>query len=303
MTPAPPTPSHAQARRGLAALLGATTLWGVLPLYFRALHELPPSVIIAYRLVLCSTLVVCWLALRGELGELRAALAARQVRRRLFASAALISANWLTYVWAVSTGRVVEASFGYFINPLLNVLLGVVVLHERLRRLQWTAVLLAALGVVYMSVRAGAPPLVSLVLALSFGLYGLIRKTIAVEALVGVGAETLLILPLGAAYVVWRELHATGAFALASRPTFGLLMLSGLLTALPLWLFSFGARRLSFASVGLLSYLSPTLQLLIGVRLFHESFDNDRLIGFASIWCGLIVYSSDAALMLRRSRR
>lgn len=291
-------PEHAP--HGLPALLGAYTLWGVLPVYFRALHSVPPPLIIAYRLVLCCVLVLAWLAARGEIHAVRAAIARPEIRKRLAASAVLISINWLTYVWAVSVGRVVEASFGYFMNPLLNVLLGVVVLRERLRRMQWLAVALAALGVLYMTLRAGTPPFVALALALSFGTYGLIRKTVAVEALVGLAVETTLIVPLGAAYLLSCELAGAGAFAHADAQTLGLLMLSGLLTALPLALFSFGARRSTFATVGLVSYLSPTLQLLVGVYLFHEPFDPPKLVGFAFIWSGLLLYSADALLALRK---
>ncbi|HTU59089.1 MAG TPA: EamA family transporter RarD, partial [Polyangiales bacterium] len=190
-------------QRGVAALLGCAAIWGALPIYLHALQGLSATLIIAYRLVLCCVFVVAWLRVRGELATVRAALADRSTRLRLAASALLISSNWLVYVWAVSQGRVVEASLGYFITPLLNVVLGVLVLHERLRRMQWAAVAFAALGVLYLTLRAGAPPFIALSLALSFSAYGLLRKTVPVEALSGLAAETLLITPLGAAYVVW----------------------------------------------------------------------------------------------------
>lgn len=294
---------HSAARSGqagIAALLTGYTIWGLFPLYFRALHGISATLIIAYRLVLACALVLSWLRLRGELRGVWDALRAPPTRWRLLATGLLISINWLTYVWAVDQGRVVEASLGYFITPLINVVLGVVVLRERLRLTQWLAVALAALGVLYLTVEAGAPPYIALLLAASFSLYGLMRKTVAVEALAGLGAETLLITPLGAAYLLWRELQGQGALAVGTPQQIALLMLSGVITAVPLWLFSFGARRVSLATLGLVSYWSPSLQLFVGLYFFHERFDPHRLVGFACIWSGLLVYSADALLALRR---
>jgi chloramphenicol-sensitive protein RarD len=284
---------RARAQQGVWALLGAAAIWGLLPLYLRELRALPAPVVIAYRLVLCCVFVLSWLARRGELRLVLRALWERHTRSRLLASALLISVNWLLYVWAVAHGRVLEASLGYFINPLLNVLLGVVFLRERLRRMQWLAVFLAALGVGFMSWRAGALPVIACLLALSFGLYGLIRKTVAVEAMVGLGAETLLLTPLGAAYLAWVELHGQGAFAQLPARSLALLMCGGVITGLPLWLFSLGARRLRYATVGLLGYVSPTLQLLLGVYVFHERFGAERAWGFGLIWTALALYSLD----------
>jgi chloramphenicol-sensitive protein RarD len=284
-------------------LLAGYTLWGVFPIYFRALQAVSPALIIAYRLVLCCVFVLVWLRIRGELSSVRDALTDRSSRRRLAITAVLISINWLVYVWAVSQGRVVEASLGYFITPLLNVVLGVVVLGERLRALQRVAVGLAAVGVAYLTWQIGSPPYIALVLALSFSTYGLLRKTVAAEALAGLAAETVLITPLGAAYLIWMESRAQGAFAHASPAQLGLLMCSGAITAMPLWLFSFGARRVSLATLGLVSYLSPTLQFLVGVYFFQEHFDPHRLAGFTCIWCGLILYSADAVRVLRQGQQ
>ena len=290
-------------QRGVAALLGCAAIWGALPIYLHALQGLSATLIIAYRLVLCCVFVVAWLRVRGELATVRAALADRSTRLRLAASALLISSNWLVYVWAVSQGRVVEASLGYFITPLLNVVLGVLVLHERLRRMQWAAVAFAALGVLYLTLRAGAPPFIALSLALSFSAYGLLRKTVPVEALSGLAAETLLITPLGAAYVVWAEVTGQGALAHGTATQLWLLLGAGAITAFPLWFFSYGARRLNLATVGLIGYVSPTIQLLVGLYYFHERFDPHRLVGFTCIWCGLILYSADAVIALRHSQR
>jgi len=288
-------PAHDQrARHGVWALLACAGIWGLFPLYLRELRAVPPPLLIAYRLVLCCVLVVLWLWRSAELPLVLRALWQPHTRSRLLASAMLISVNWLLYVWSVANGRVLEASLGYFINPLLNVLLGVVFLRERLRRLQWAAVLAAALGVAFMTWQTRALPVIACLLALSFGLYGLIRKTVAVEAMVGLGAETLLLTPLGAAYLAYMELHGQGAFATLPAAKLGLLMFAGVLTALPLWLFSFGARRLNYATVGLMGYLSPTLQLVLGVYVFHEAFTPERAWGFGFIWVGLALYSVDA---------
>jgi chloramphenicol-sensitive protein RarD len=222
---------------------------------------------------------------------------------KLAASALLISSNWLVYVWAVGQGRVVEASLGYFITPLLNVVLGVLVLRERLRALQWLAVASAALGVLYLTLRTGAPPFIALSLALTFSAYGLLRKTVPVEALSGLAAETLLITPLGAAYVLWAELTGQGALEHGTPAQLWLLLGAGAITAFPLWFFSYGARRLSLATVGLVGYVSPTLQLLVGLYYFHERFDPHKLVGFTCIWCGLILYSADALMARRESQR
>lgn len=272
-------------------------LWGLMPIYLRSLRELPPLVIVAYRAVLCCAVVLGWLALRGELGPVRAALRERSTRWRLFATALLISSNWLTYVWAIAHDQMVEASLGYFINPLVNVLLGVLLLGERLRRAQWWAVGCATIGVSYLAWRAGSLPLLGLLLAITFGTYGLMRKTIAVDAVTGLAAETLLITPLGAAYVAWAEWQGQGARAISGSPELlPLLALSGIATALPLWLFAYGTRRIPYTTTGLMSYIGPSMQFAIAIFVFHEAFDLQRLAGFGFIWLGLGIYSADALL-------
>src|SRR5690606_5011620 len=186
--------------------------------------------------------------------------------------------NWLTYVWGISNERVVETSLGYFINPLVNVVLGVLLLSERLNKVQWTAVAIAAAGVSYLTWTAGHPPWISFALAFSFGMYGLVRKVVQVEALAGFASESLLLLPIGVGYLVWCELAGTGAFAHQSPGVDMLLVLSGPLTAIPLVLFAFGARRLPYSMIGVLQYLGPTLQLLIAIFVFREPFTPERAI-------------------------
>jgi chloramphenicol-sensitive protein RarD len=296
-TPAALRPSD---RSGLAAAVGAFLIWGLFPLYLKPLSDVPALQILAHRIAWCCLLVFAWLAWRGELGAVRRALADPGTRLRLVASASLISVNWLVYVWAVTNGQVVEASLGYFINPLLNVVLGVVVLKERLNRAQWIAVTLAALGVAYLTAFAGRPPWIALVLAASFGTYGLIRKMAAVESVPGLAAETLLLAPFAVGWLLWCEAQGSGAFGHASAGVNALLLGSGLATALPLALFAYGARLIRYSTIGLLQYVGPTLQFLIGVLVFGEPFPRARAVGFVLIWLGLVFYAADSLWRTRR---
>jgi len=299
-SPDPAEEARAAARSGLAAAVAAFAIWGVFPLYLRPLAEVPALQVMAHRVVWCCLLVMLFLGWRGELGTVRAALVDPGTRRRLAASAILISVNWLVYVWAVANGHVVEASLGYFINPLLNVVLGVLILSERLTRPQWLAIMLAAIGVLYLTVAAGRPPWIALVLAASFGTYGLIRKTMKVESVPGLASETLLLAPFALVFLVWVQAQGTGAFGHEGRVVDALLVGSGLVTALPLALFAYGARRIPYSTVGIVQYIGPTVQFLIGVFVFHEPFPRSRAIGFILIWTGLLVYAADG---LRRSRK
>lgn len=296
-----PVPAAEAARTGLLAAIGAFTIWGLLPLYLRPLQHVPAMEIVAHRIVWACLLVFAWLAVRGQVGEVRAALADPAARKRLVASALLITINWLLYVWAVTHGHVVDASLGYFINPLLNVVLGVFVLGETLNRAQKLAVAIAAAGVLYLAIVAGRPPWIALVLAASFGLYGLIRKTVQAGAVTGLATETLVLAPFAFAWLVWAQLHGGGAFG-DSLPIDALLVGSGLVTALPLALFAFGARRIRLSTVGLVQYIGPTLQFLLGVFLFNEAFTQQRGIGFALIWTALAIYAGDSLWRNRKAR-
>lgn len=284
----------------MPATLGAFAMWGLFPLYLRALAVVPALQLVAHRVAWACAFVLGLMALRGEFGELRQVFARRDVLWRLTVTALLITVNWLVFVWAVANDHVVETSLGYFINPLVNVLLGVVLLHERLNRAQWVAVGLAALGVVYLTVTAGRLPWIALALAISFGFYGFIRKTAHVEALPGLAVETALLAPVAIGYLLWAAATGQGSMGHEGLPVDLLLVLSGAITAIPLFLFSFGARRLPYATVGIMQYLAPTLQLLTAVLLFHEPFDRARAIGFACIWAALIVYAVDGVVRSRR---
>jgi chloramphenicol-sensitive protein RarD len=298
------TPTQAEHRpsagSGFAAAVGAFLIWGLFPLYLKPLSGVPALQIMAHRIVWCCLLVFAWLALRGELPAVRRALADPASRVRLMASAALISINWLIYVWAVTHEHTVDASLGYFINPLLNVVLGVFVLKESLRRAQWLAVALAAIGVAYLTVVVGRPPWIALALAASFGFYGLIRKVVSVESVPGLATETLLLAPFAVAFLLWCESAGSGALGHASPGVNALLLGSGLITALPLALFAYGARLIPLSTLGLLQYVGPTMQFLIGVLVFHEPFPRARAVGFVLIWAGLAVYAADGLLRSRR---
>lgn len=279
---------------GVVYALGAFVLWGLYPLYFRQLGSVSPLEVVLQRSVWCLVFLAVLLTLLRRwrwLGEVL-----RQPRQlALFAlSALMISSNWLIYVYAVHSGQVVEASLGYFINPLFNVLLGVLVLRERLSAPQWVAVGFAAAGVLWLTIMGGRLPWIALALAALFSLYGLVRKTAPLGAAEGLTLETLLLAPLALPWLMWWTVAQDGALARGDAQLTTWLLLLGPLTALPLLLFAAAARRLPLATVGILQYLSPTIQLLLGVWVFGEGFSATRLVGFALIWAALAIYSADA---------
>jgi chloramphenicol-sensitive protein RarD len=283
--------------------MGAFFIWGLLPLYLRPLRGVAALTIMSHRLVWCCVFVSTWLALRGELGGVRAALRHPATRRRLIASATLISTNWLIYVWAVGSGHVIDASLGYFINPLVNVLLGVVLLGERLNRPKWLAVACAAAGVAWLTVQAGQLPWIALGLALSFGGYGLVRKVMAVESLAGLAAETAILTPFGLLWLAWQAHDGAGAFGGVGALKGAWLVAGGVVTAVPLGLFAFGARRIAYSTVGILQYIGPSLQLATGVLVFGEAFRPARAAGFGMIWAALALYASDGLWRARQARQ
>jgi chloramphenicol-sensitive protein RarD len=298
--------SAAESRAGLWVAVASFVLWGLMPLYWHLLKAVPSLQIVAHRVVWSTLLVVAWLLWKHGRGWLRAALARPRAAWLLASSGALIGFNWSLYIWAVNAGHVVESSLGYFINPLLNVVLGVAFLHERLSRAQWIAVALAAAGVLWLTVQFGQPPWIAICLALSFALYGLLRKLLAIDAVTGLGVESMYLFLPALAVLVWGEAHGQGGFLpFDGAPGWGLgldvlLVVGGALTALPLIGFAFAVRRVPLSVVGLLQYIAPTLQFLTGVFVFHEAFDRDRLIGFVCIWIGLGIFAIDGALRARR---
>jgi chloramphenicol-sensitive protein RarD len=278
---------------GVLAAAGSYLIWGLFPIYFRALAGVPAPEVLAHRILWSSVFMVLLVSLAGRWGDVRRQLAAPGTLPTLAASALLISTNWLVYIWAVHAGRVIEASLGYFVNPLVSVLLGVVFLREPLGRRQAAAVALAAAGVLVLLVRAGQPPWVALALAGTFGLYGLLRKRARVDPLAGLLAEVCMLLPLAAAFLGWRWLGGTAHFGAGARVTL-LLGASGVVTAVPLLLFAVGVGRLRLSTVGLLQYLNPTAQLLIAVFAFGEPFGAAHAVAFGCIWASLALYTADA---------
>jgi len=289
--------------RGLAAGAAAFTIWGLFPVYLHPLSSVPAIQIIAHRITWSCLFILLWMSARGELGRLSATLARPALLARLTLTALLISCNWLVYVWSVTHGHIVDTSLGYYINPLVNVILGVLVLHERLNRAQSVAIVLAALAVAYLAVLAGRPPWIAGTLAISFSLYGLLRKLISVDALPGLATETLLLMPLAAAYLLWCEATGSGALTRAGAGIAALLLSSGLVTAVPLFLFAYAARLLPYSTVGVLQYIGPSLQLLCGVLFFHESFGPARAAGFALLWLALLIYAADGVWRARLAAR
>ncbi|GAB4569347.1 MAG: EamA family transporter RarD [Rhizobacter sp.] len=271
----------------------AFAAWGIFPLYFRQIAHVPSGEILIHRIVWSLVFVVIALSLRRQWGWLKPVLRQPKVLAAFTASALLLSVNWLTYIWAVNNGHVIDASLGYFINPLVNVLLGYTVLHERLRRMQWVALGLAAAGVLWLTVQAGHLPWIALALAGSFGLYGLLRKVATLGALEGLTLETLLLAPIAAVVLgVWM-FNGSSTFPAPDATTNFWLIAAGPITAIPLLLFAAGARRISLTTLGLLQYIGPTIQLALGLWLFHEPFSAARLLGFALIWLALALYSAE----------
>lgn len=286
---------------GLLATIAAFLIWGVFPIYWKALDSVPALQIMAHRLSWCFVLVAGYLVIRRGFGWWKPLLAQPRLVRLLSASAVLIAINWWLYIWAVNSGHIVETSLGYFINPLVNVLLGVVVLKERLNRWQWLAVTIAASGVVYLTLQVGSVPWIALTLAFSFGTYGLIRKIATVESIPALGFESSILFLPGLVYLIWAEVAGTGSFGHAGAQVQWLLVASGLVTALPLILFAYGAQRIPYSLVGILQYIAPSLQLLCGVLIYGEPFTSTQAIGFGCIWLALGVYATDGLLRLRRS--
>lgn len=281
---------------GILSAALAFLCWGLFPLYFHAIGDVPPVQILAHRMLWSLLFLVIVLAMRRQWAWLDLVRKPR-VFGSFVASALLLSVNWLIYIWAVNNGHVIEASLGYFINPLVNISLGYLLLKERLRRTQWMAIGVAALGVAWLTWQAGTVPWIALALALSFGGYGLMRKTAALGALEGLSFETMVLFPLAGAYVVWLTMHGQNAFINTdSNTTRLLLMAAGPITAIPLLLFASGARQIPLSVLGLLQYLSPTLQFLLGVWIFHEAFTADRLVGFALIWLALALFAAEGLL-------
>lgn len=286
--------------RGFYFAAAAYTLWGFFPIYWKVLQAVPALEILAHRVVWSLGFVLLVLAVKKRWAWLKPALRSKRTLLTFLASGTLLSVNWFTYIWGVNAGFIVETSLGYFINPLVNVLLGVAFLGERMRGWQWTAVALAALGVLYLTIMYGSLPWIALTLAFSFGTYGLLRKTAPLEALEGLGLETAVIFLPALGYLIYLELNRQGSFGHVDGLTSFLLALAGVVTAVPLWFFAIGARQVTLVTMGLLQYTAPTLQFLIGVFIYDEPFSRTQQVGFSLIWLALILYSAEGLLHTRK---
>ncbi|MEA3054282.1 MAG: chloramphenicol-sensitive protein RarD [Sphingomonadales bacterium] len=281
--------------------LGAYSLWGVLPLYFKAMAQVRPTEIVAHRilwsLVFLGALATVWKRWPG----IRTGLATRRVALTLVVTAALIGVNWLVYIYAVVSGHVLEGSLGYYLNPLVNVLLGVFLLKEKLSLLQKGATFLAAAGVAILAFGAGGAIWISLTLAASFALYGFLRKVAPVESLEGLWIETLFLAPLALFWVLWLAAAGDSAF-LVSRTTDLLLIVGGAVTAIPLLLFTAAAKRLPYSTLGFLQYVAPSLQFLLAVLVFGESLTTAHIVCFAAIWVALAIFVGEGLRVGRATR-
>lgn len=279
----------------------AYVAWGLFPLYFKQVACVPSLEVVMHRTLWSLVFVLAVLLVRRQWAWMGAVLRQPRVLAAFALSAVLLSGNWLTYVWAVQNQHVVDASLGYFILPLVNVALGYAFLHERPRPGQWLAVAVAAAGVLWLTVQAGRLPWIALVLAASFGFYGLLRKVAPLGALEGLTLETMVLAPVAAIVLGWWAWHGQGATVHADAPLLGWLLLAGPLTAIPLLLFAAGARRIPMSTLGILQYISPSLQFALGVWVFHEAFEPARLVGFVLIWAALCVYSVEGWWTVRRA--
>lgn len=282
------------AGRGYSAAIGAFAIWGLFPLYLIGLSAVSAMEITAHRIVWSCVFAVAWLAAIGDFGKLREAVKREGVLIRLIASAFFIAVNWLGFAWAVNNHHVLEVSLAYFIGPLLNIMLGIFVLSERLNRTQWVAVAFAAAGVAYLTFIAGQAPWIALMVGSSFALYGLIRKTVSVDALPGLAIETILLTPFAAGFLIWAESTGTGSLGHSDGLVTTLLLVSGVVTSVPLVLFAYGARLVPYSTIGILQFIAPSMQLGCGLLVFGESIGAERMAGFVLIWIGLLIYVTNA---------
>ena len=288
-----------ETRLGLLYASTAFLLWGVVPVYWKTLQHVPALEILAHRIVWGFVFVAAWMTIRGRWPELRAVFRQPRTVTTLLASTFFIAVNWGLFIFAVNTNRVLATSLGYYINPLVNVLLGLFVLHERLNRKQWVAIALASLAVILLTVQAGKLPWISLVLPVSFGLYSLLRKMVNADAVVGLTFETAALFPFAAALLLRQELRGVGALGHEGLVIDLSLVAAGAVTAVPLILFTLGVRRIPLSTAGLLQYIAPTCTFLLAVLLYDEPFSTAHAASFGLIWTALVIYSSDLRARLR----
>jgi len=291
-----------ESRLGVIYAMSAFGLWAIGPLFFKLLSHVSPFEVIAHRVIWSVVFGVAVVLITSRTKDIVRAFKTPEIMLKLMLTGMIISGNWVLFVWAISVGLTLEASLGYFINPLLNVLIGFVLLGERLTKLQTIAVILAGIGVVVQTIGAGVFPWLAMVLAVSFASYGYFRKTVNVGPVQGFVIETSLLLPFAIAYAVWLAVYGAANFATTTSDTY-LLVLCGPLTAIPLMLFASGAKRLRYSTIGILQYIAPTGMFLIAVFVFNESVGFWKLISFGFIWVALAIYSFDTIRQDRKAKK
>ncbi len=282
--------------------IGAYGLWGIFPIYWKQLQQVPATEIIGHRIVWSLVFVFGMVVFKKRFRVMLQTIRNPRMVLIYGIAAAVLTVNWTTYVWGINAGYIVESSLGYFINPLVSVLLGVIFFRERLRVLQWAAIALAAVGVGYLTVRYGSLPWIALVLAFSFGTYGLIKKSAPLEALEGLSVELCLLFIPAMLYLLFLESKGVGTFGHADLSSL-LLALGGIVTAAPLLMFAGAARRIPLSMVGILQYIGPTLQFSIGVWVYGEEFSRTRFTGFCFIWAALLIYTVEGLYARQRKER
>lgn len=289
-------------RQGIYFALAAYGLWGVAPVYFKSVSHVPAFEVLIHRVIWSVVFLLLFITLTGRLGKVVAVFKQPKLLGGLVVTALIISLNWLVFIWAVAEGRILETSLGYFINPLISVFLGMIFLSERLRPMQWLALSFAALGVLYQLIEYGSLPWVGLVLAFSFGFYGLLRKQLVVEAVPGLFVETLIVLPIALSILGWMQYEDRLVFGHQSLQTDLLLVAAGLVTTFPLLFFAGAARRLPLSMMGFIQYLAPSITFALAVFVYHEPLDSTKMITFAMIWLGLLLFTGESRWSHRQKR-
>ncbi|KPJ75525.1 MAG: hypothetical protein AMJ54_14765 [Deltaproteobacteria bacterium SG8_13] len=289
-----------QSSSGIACAVGAYLIWGLGPIYFKALQAVPAFEILTHRMVWSFFFLLPIVVVMGRWPEFKGVVTNRRTMLILLGTTILVSSNWFVYIWAINSGKILQTSLGYYITPLINVLLGMVLLRERLRPAQAVAVCLAAVGVIYVTVEVGFLPWIALFLAFSFGFYGLIRKVAPVNALVGLTVETLLLSIPATGYLVYLHITGSGAFLQGDLRVDVLLVCAALVTALPLLLFTTGARKILFITIGILQYIAPSCTFLLALFIYDEPFRRAQLLTFALIWLALAIFTVDMVVHHRR---
>ncbi len=286
-----------EKNRGLLAALGAFVMWGLLPLYWKALSSAIPIEILCHRITWSTLVTILLLIFWKRTGTLLNALRKKKIVLLFLLTSLLLSTNWLIYIWAVNSDYIVETSLGYYINPLINVLFGTLFLKERLRTPQWAAIILAAIGVCYLTFIYGQFPWIALVLAITFGLYGLLRKIAPLPSLEGLCLETTILCLPALLVLLYLGNHGELAFTEQNGTIRFLFVAAGIVTSLPLILFGYAAQKLPLSTLGIIQYLAPTLQLCIGIFVYKEPFPQEQMIGFALVWCGLAIYGMEGIMI------